>query len=78
MTGYRESELVVVCTEVHPNVTVPFKVRECTSYLDKNRPDYDQMEKLAIEVLPLSSGKPVGFRAKPAHSERVDAEVARD
>jgi hypothetical protein len=77
MTGHRESELAVVCTDVSPNVAVPFKVRECTGYLDKNRPNYDQMEKLAIDVLPVSSAKPVGFRAKPAEIERNDAEVAR-
>jgi len=77
VTGYRESELVVICTGVHPNLPVPFKVRDCTGYLDRNRPDYDQMQKLAIEVLPLSSGKRAGFRAKVAGSAGGDIEAAR-
>ena len=64
ITGFRESELVVICTEVHPNFAVPFKVQDCTSYLDRNRPDYNAMTKLAIDVEPSSSIKPVGFRAK--------------
>jgi len=61
MTGYRESELVTICNEVHPNIVVPFKIYECSSYYDKNRPDWEQMQKLAIN---LSSPpmKPVGFK----------------
>ena len=64
ISGFRESELVVICTEVVPNFTLPFKVKECTKYLDRNRPSYDAMTKLAIDVEPCSSLKPVGFRAK--------------
>lgn len=63
INGYRESEMIVVCTDVSPNLAMPFTVRECTAYHDKNRPDWDQMEKLAIDVLPLHSGKPSGFEA---------------
>src|SRR5215471_1895863 len=50
MTGYRESELITVCTNVDPNVIVPFLIYECTGYYDKNRPDWEQMQKLAIDV----------------------------
>jgi hypothetical protein len=64
VSGFRESELVVICTEVQPNFSVPFLVHECSSYLDRNRPSYDAMTKLAIHVEPSSSLKPVGFRAK--------------
>ena len=63
MSGYRESEMMVVCTDLSPNIAVPFTVNECTSYNDKNRPNWDQMEKLAIDVLPSSTGKPTGFSA---------------
>jgi hypothetical protein len=66
VSGFRESELVVICTEVNPNFPVPFKVQECTNYLDRNRPSYEAMRKLAIYVEPSSSLKPVGFRAKVA------------
>jgi hypothetical protein len=74
VSGFRESELVVICTEVHPNIPVSFKVRECTGYLDRNRPDYDAMQKLAIDVEPCTSLKPVGFRAK---LELVEEEAVR-
>ena len=63
INGYRESEMVVVCTDISPNIAVTFTVRECTGYNDKNRPNWDQMEKLAIDVLPAHSGKPTGFGA---------------
>ena len=65
MTGYRESEMITVCTNVGPNVVVPFKIYDCTGYYDKNRPSWDQMQKLAINVAttPL---KPVGFKVGAA------------
>lgn len=61
MHGYRESEMVTICDEVHPNIVVPFAVYDCTSYWDKNRPDWEQMTKLAIDVAP-DPLKPVGFK----------------
>lgn len=64
--GYRESEMWVICTGVSPNIALPFTVRECSGYNDKNRPSWNEMQKLAIDVLPASSGKPVGFRAIPS------------
>jgi hypothetical protein len=67
---------VVICAEVNPNLTVPFKVKECTSYLDRNRPSYDAMTKLAIPVEPCSSMKPVGFRAKLELVEEKEIESA--
>jgi hypothetical protein len=32
VTGYRESELVVICTEATPQIPIPFEVKECTEY----------------------------------------------
>jgi hypothetical protein len=61
ITGYRESELITICTDVGPNFVLPFTVYECSGYYDKNRPSWDQMEKLAIHVAP-GTLKPVGFK----------------
>jgi hypothetical protein len=61
--GYRESEELAYCTVTYgPPLVVPFKVYQCTSYLDRSRPTWKQMEELAIDILPLSSGKSAGFR----------------
>jgi len=68
MTGYRESELVTMCNEVNPNIVVPFVIYECTSYYDKNRPNWEQMEKLAIDVV-TTPMKPVGFKSSPGFTQ---------
>jgi hypothetical protein len=74
MTGYRESEMVTMCNEVNPNIVVPFLIYECTGYYDKHRPNYDQMQKLAIHVstAPL---KPLGFKAGIGFQEAAVATV---
>jgi hypothetical protein len=74
VTGYRESEMIVICTDVSPNIPVPFKVRECTGYLGRDRPSWDEMKDLAIDVLPTTSAKKVGFRS----NERVTREDERE
>jgi hypothetical protein len=61
MNGYRESELITICTDVHPNIVLPFTIYSCTGYYDKNRPNWKQMEDLAIDVTPAPM-KPVGFK----------------
>ena len=61
MTGYRESEMVTMCSGIHPNIVVPFRIYECTGYHDKNKPTWQQMQKLAIHVS-AGNPKPVGFK----------------
>jgi hypothetical protein len=61
MTGYRESDLVTMCDRMYRPIVVPFAIYDCTGYYDKNRPNWEQMEKLAITVTP-GPLKPVGFK----------------
>jgi hypothetical protein len=62
MTGYRESDRRVICTNSQPNMLVPFPVQDCTSFHDKHRPDWRRMNKLAIDVQPLRiSSRTTGF-----------------
>lgn len=77
LRGYRESEEVIYCTLPYgPPLKVPFKVYECSCYLDRNRPTWKQMEDLAIDILPLSSGKPAGFRVKTKEeADQLDPET---
>ncbi len=64
MTGFRESDLIVICTNVSPNFVVPFTVNECSEFSDKFKPTWDQMTKLAIELNPARvSAKTRGFHA---------------
>jgi hypothetical protein len=62
MTGYRESDLLVICTNTNPNIVVPFTVFDCSEFNDKYRPDWEQMEKLAINIRPTRiSASTAGF-----------------
>jgi hypothetical protein len=77
MTGYRESQMVTICIEVQPNIVVPFLIYECSNYYDKNRPNYDQMQKLAINVTP-GPMKPVGFKVGVGFHEAAIARTPDD
>lgn len=62
ITGYRESDRLAICTNTSPNIVLPFTVYACSSYSDKHRPDWKQMEKLAIDIRPVRvSRKTAGF-----------------
>jgi hypothetical protein len=64
ITGYRESDRLVICNKVTPDMVIPFTVLECTSYIDKFRPDWDQMQRLAIDIQPVRiSSRTAGFSA---------------
>ncbi len=61
-TGYRESEVLVVCTNSNPARLVPFPVHECTEFWDRNRPDYEEMTKLALDFNQARRKPTPGFR----------------
>jgi hypothetical protein len=62
LRGFRESELLVLCTYTFDKpLQVPFKVSDCTMYRDKNRPTYEQMEDLALDIKRSTTLKPAGF-----------------
>jgi len=61
--GYRETDVLVICTNTNPNLKVPFPVHECSEFSDKSKPDWEQMEELAIDVNPAPTLKRTpGFR----------------
>jgi hypothetical protein len=78
MTGFKESELITICDNPQPSFVVPFNVYECSRYYDKNRPSWDQMEKLAIEVKPASTLKPVGFKTDVGFTQTTTVRVDTD
>lgn len=76
-TGYRDSDMLVICTNVYPSIAVPFVVYRCTDFQDKFKPDWEQMEKLAIEVQPVRiSKKTRGFGVLSPEPERPEYEPA--
>jgi hypothetical protein len=61
-TGYRESDVLAICTNTNPNLRLPFTVHDCTEFQDKGRPDWEQMKRLAIDIAPSRiSKKTKGF-----------------
>jgi hypothetical protein len=63
ITGYRESDLLVMCARTDSNIVVPFAVYECTEFNDKHKPTIDQMRRLAIPIQQVRvSAKTAGFR----------------
>ena len=62
ITGYRESDRLVICNKTSPDFVVPFTVLDCSCFEDKYKPDWRQMQKLAIDIQPVRvSAKTSGF-----------------
>lgn len=70
--GYRESEVLNLCT-YDRGLMISFKVKSCSNHLDRTRPSWSEMQKLAI---PVSRGtlKPVGFLLK----EKLENSLGED
>lgn len=72
--GYRESDVLVICTNPSPAMQVPFPVRECSDFSDRNRPDWSQMQQLAVNFSearrkPVPGFRGSGFSLAPARVE---------
>jgi hypothetical protein len=77
--GYRESDLLVICTNSSPARVIPFSVFECTDFWDRRRPDWEQMEKLALNFSeghrkPIGGFRGSGFARVPVVVEDQDEE----
>jgi hypothetical protein len=62
VTGYREREMVVICTEANPHLTVRFEVKECTNYEARNRP--------------VPTSRKLGFFLEEETAREEDAQLA--
>jgi hypothetical protein len=83
VTGYRESDVLAICTLSTPSFTLPYVVHRCTDFEDKGKPDWEQMEKLAIQIAPVRvSKKTRGFSVpevlQPEKPEFEPAVAAED
>jgi hypothetical protein len=58
--GFRESEEMIFCA-FGPMRRVPFKVRDCTDYLNRTLPTRKQMEDMALIIPTEAARKPAGF-----------------
>ena len=58
--GFRESEEAIFCM-FGPMRKVPFRVRDCTDYMNRTLPTRDQMEKIALIIPTEPARKKLGF-----------------
>jgi len=58
--GFRESEEAIFCM-FGPMRKVPFRVRDCTDYMNRTLPTRAQMEKIALIISTEPTRKKLGF-----------------
>jgi len=60
--GFRESEEQIFCDYSYSTLRlVPFKVAECTDYIDRTVPTRREMEKMALQINVRPAQKQIGF-----------------
>lgn len=59
--GYRETDVLVVCQVLYPERRMPFSVRVCSKYLEKNRQAMKQMEDIALVLDRSDLKRDAGF-----------------
>ena len=45
--GYSESEKITICDRILEPIRIPFRVRECSDYVDKRLPCIEDLEEMA-------------------------------
>ena len=70
--GYAESERIVICDRFYPSMVVPFKVAECNDYEDRRLPDYELLEKIALDITVERGRKVSGFAIVNGRSPGTD------
>jgi hypothetical protein len=73
--GYRANEELVQCGALYPRMRVPFSVRECTEYYDRNHPTKKEMEQIAWILVTKRIERHLGF-VKAGEYRRVHGEGA--
>ena len=59
--GYAESEKITFCDRIFEPFLVPFKVSDCSDYVDKRLPEIEAMEEVAWIIRSKSAGHRAGF-----------------
>jgi len=71
--GYRESEEAVFCCFGRMR-SVPFKVRDCTDFFNKNLPTRKDMEEIALIIPVEPRRKTIGFGEGVSGAEQAEEE----
>jgi hypothetical protein len=69
--GYSESEKITICDRLFEAIRIPFRVRECSDYVDKRLPCIEDLEEIAWQLRSKSAGKKAGF-VVPVPEDQVE------
>lgn len=72
--GYAESEKITICDRLYEPMRVPFKVSECSDYVNKCLPSIEAMEAIAWYIRPKSSDSRAGFVVAARQDEAQTAQ----
>jgi len=61
--GFGSTEVIVICDALYRDHPVPFPIRQCTHFLDKNRRDLEEMEEIAWILHTPGAKRKTGFTA---------------
>ena|SRR5215467_5707210 len=59
--GYAESEKITICDRIFQPLHIPFKVMECSDYVDRRLPCVEDLEEIAWFLRTKSAGHKAGF-----------------
>jgi hypothetical protein len=74
--GYSESECITLCDRLYEAIRIPFKVRECSDYIDKRLPRIEHLEDIAWIIRSKSAGNRAGFN--PIAVANADDQASED
>ena len=72
--GYSESEKITICDRLFEAIRIPFRVRECSDYVDKRLPCIEDLEEIAWQLRSKSAGKKAGFVVAAALQDQAKIE----
>jgi hypothetical protein len=75
--GFRESEEIVFCAFGSMR-KVPFRVRDCTDYLNRVLPTREQMERIALIIPTKPTRKRTGFSGVRFGNDSEEEEATAD
>lgn len=73
--GYSESEKITLCDRIFQAIHIPFRVRECSDYVDKRLPCIEDLEEIGWLLRSKSAGKTAGFASVAEASEQDDEDL---
>ncbi len=70
--GYSEMQRITLCDAAYPRVRVPFKVCECSAYVNRTIPELEELKRIAWDLTSARSIGTVGFRRVAGNGDKND------